>query len=517
MLCALLLCLSSSASAATYSVYACSGPGGQPLPNSSWLTSVANPSQTLAFSFGGACGDLSVSASPSDSYALGDGAEYVFDPPSGTTISGYSLTRSTAVDFSMPSGNPQVSAGVRETTGIIDVDRDCTDVVSDCIVPTSAASGSGLALSSLGVGVHCQESSGGCPAGSLNNFATSLASARVDLEDSTLPQVVALGGSLPASTSIAGAHNINVTSTDVGGGVERIELRIDGGAPSVLVPGGSCGQPYTLRQPCPSGFFASFNVDTRQLTNGLHIGSARSIDAAGNVSDSEAFAFTVTAGGKDANSLLPSNGTPAVERPLVRAERSLIAAARGRTVAVEGRLLTEQGQPIAGAKLQVTSLDLGVFDAEPRSLGEVTTSSTGHFAARVRSRGAQRVTVTFKPTATSLGTAVASTIVRENLTLSIKRSRARVKPRGRLTLSGRLGGAGDAAGGAPIEIDVKIGGTWRAVGVVETSSSGRYRWNYRFSRVTQPTRFTFRAQLRRNKSWPWPTKTSKRVRVLVAG
>jgi hypothetical protein len=162
------------------------------------------------------------------------------------------------------------------------------------------------------------------------------------------------------------------------------------------------------------------------------------------------------------------------------------------------------------------SLDLGVFNASAKSIGSITTTSNGRFSVRVKPNGAHRISVLFKPYPASIGTAVTSSIVREDLSLSVKRSKSRVKPGGKLTLNGVLDGAGSAADGAPVEIDARIGGSWRAVGVVEANSRGSYKWHYKFTRVKQPTQFTFRVTVRHNKVWPWPTETSKSVKVLVA-
>lgn len=511
----LLLFSNSSATAATYSVYACDGPEGQPLPNAAWVTSVNPPSETPKFNFSGSCGDLRVNSSVAQPLVSGARGGWVLDAPAGTAIAGYALDRWADVDFVAASGNPQVSAGIRESTGLLNDDRDCNVVTVDCSIAAGSVMRSGLALTRLAVGVRCA-SAAGCGAGTMTKLEAGLSSARVDLTDANAPVVTAMGGTLPGSIALAGAMTVEVSATDIGGGVARSELSIDGGAPLVRAPGGPCTEPYTVAQPCPSGLVSSFVIDTRTLTNGQHFASVHTIDAAGNISSERPFTFTITAGGNDPAVFLPINGNPAVERPVVRAEHSTVTARSGRSVVVEGTLTTAAGQPIAGATLEISSLDLGVFDAKPRALGTVTTTGDGHFSTTVRPRGAQRITILFRPTPSALGTAITTTIVRERLALVVKRSRARVPAGGRLRLSGRLSGAGAAAKGAPVEINVLIGRKWRAVGVVEARSSGTYRWNYRFTRVSRATRFSFRAVVRRNASWPWPTVTSKRVRV-VAG
>jgi hypothetical protein len=262
----------------------------------------------------------------------------------------------------------------------------------------------------------------------------------------------------------------------------------------------------------------SYDVNTATLPSGPHSAAVTTVDAAGNVSAASKFDFTVGSGGlaPPTNGTTPTNGSPAVEQPTARMEKPLVSSSSGKSVTVEGTLTTSSGAPIAGAVLDVISLDLGTFDAKSKSIGTVTTTSAGRFSVRVKPDGASRISVLFKPYPASIGTAVTSTIVREDLSLSVKRSKSRVKPGGSVTLSGTLDGAGSAADGTPVEIDARIGGSWRAVGVVEANSHGSYKWKYKFTRVKQPTRFTFRAIVRKNKSWPWPTETGKSVKVLVA-
>lgn len=517
--CLLALAIGGSAQAATYSVYACTGPTKDALPNSSWLTSVDDPSQTLFFTFGSICGDLSVRAKNTENFQEGDGASYVFDPPAGTSIVGYALTRAATVDFPTTDiFRPALTAGVREVSGGNIEDRDCDAVVADCVVPTGFVERTGVSLSQVSVGVHCEEATAaGCSAGYFDALSTQLVDARVDLDDPTAPRIASVSGSLPGSSAPAGVLSTSVTATDVGGGVSSIRLSVDGAAPVSAGAGGSCGQPYTLRQPCPSGLVRGIDLDTRQFQNGEHNVTVTAVDAAGNVSAPSEFRFTVSSGGTGGGGPQPSNGSPAVQQPSVRFEKSIISAATGKKeVLVEGTLTTPDGTPIANAVLDVTSLDLSEFGATARTIGTVTTSANGRFSVKVKPDGAHRITVIFKPTPDSLGTAVTSAVVRENLALSIKRSKARVKPRGSLTLSGKLTGAGSASDGAPVEIDARVGGKWRAVGVVETNSKGSWKWKYRFTRVKSSTRFTFRAIVRKNKTWPWPNEASKSVKVLVA-
>ncbi|MFT4049467.1 MAG: hypothetical protein QM648_06455 [Solirubrobacterales bacterium] len=508
----LALCFSSSASAASYSVYACQGPAAQALPNSAWLTSVNNPAQTLSFAFGAVCGDLSVNLSSAETFAQGDGAAYVFDPPSGTTISGYDIDGYSFIDFATGGSHPSFSAGVREIDGSSRADFGCDQSTIDCTVDPNHVIRSGLALTRLSVGVFCTAEDG-CGSIPFNDLSAALTNARVDIEDPSAPEIVAVSGSLPGSSGAAGQQTLDVTATDVGGGVASVAVSIDGHPAQTISSGGSCGEPYTLRQPCPSGVTPRFTIDTSALVDGAHTATIVATDAAGNESNPTTFAFNVSSGGAGPKA---ANGNPAVSVPTIRMVQSTVLSKGGRAAILAGRLTTSSGAPIAGATLEVSALDLGVYDAQERSLSSVTTDAAGGFSMRVGPSGARRFTFSFRPAPGAGITASASAVLRENLALTIRRSKARVKPRGLLTLSGRLSGAGSAAGGAPVEIDVKIGKRWRAVGVVDTSSRGSWKWRYRFTRVEQPTRFYFRAQVRRTTSWPWPTTLSSQTKVLVA-
>lgn len=508
----LLLCaFPPSARTAPYSVYACSGPGGVPLANSSWASSLPGTSQGSNFVFGTVC-PLTVTADTGNALPSGAGGEYGFDPPAGTSISGYRIERSAQVGFSGSGGGQSVSAGIREGAGSSYDDRDCIAVSVSCSFSSEAVERSGLALSRLALGAYCI-GPGSCPPGAIDLLGVTLASARVDIEDGAPPPTPVIAGSLPGSTSPGGIRSVSATAEDSGGGVRRIEFAVDGVTVAGDSPGGSCAEPYTLVRPCPESHAASFPLDTGGLAQGLHTGSVRAFDASGNASAAKDFAFNVTAAEGPGP---PSNGTPAVGRPVLRSSRSLLADARQRSLLVRGTLRSEQGEPIAGARLEVDTVDLAVFDSRVRPLGEVITAPDGSFVLRVRVRGAQRITFSFRPGPESPVTARSSTIVRERLSLSISRSKARVPAGGLLLLTGRLTGAGAAAAGAPVEIDARIGGQWRAVGVVEAGRRGEYRWRYRFVRVTEPTRFIFRALVRRSSAWPWPDEISRPVRV-VAG
>lgn len=504
------------ASAAQYSVYSCSGPLGEPLPNNAWTPFVSSGGDAANFSFNSSCGHIGVSADGSSALAAGERAGWVFEAPDGTVATGFSLDRFAA--FARTAATPPLAAGIHETMAASSRDVDCTatDTALNCQRNgVISHSGGDHLMVALDISVYCGASSG-CPAGSFSQLETQMSRARVDVEDAQAPTITSVSGTLPDSYAVAGPQSLAVTAADVGGGIAEVMLTIDGVPAGQAAAGGSCAKPYTEEQPCPSSLAHNFNVDTTTLAAGLHSGSVVATDAAGNVSAPHTFHFAVVQPATPPADVTPTNGSPAVADPVIRFEKRTVTVGSRKLVAIRGRVLTASGAPVAGATLEISALDLGVFNATPRPAGTITTNADGWFSVRVRPSGAQRWAVDFRPNAGAGVTGVASMTVRERLKVSAKRSRARVRPGGRLRITGKLSGAGAAAARTPVEIDVRINKRWRAVGVVDTRKGGRYVWNYRFTRVRKPTRFVFRTVVRSNSAWPWSSVKSKSVKVLVA-
>jgi hypothetical protein len=178
---------------------------------------------------------------------------------------------------------------------------------------------------------------------------------------------------------------------------------------------------------------------------------------------------------------------------------------------------TSAGAPLDGAVIEVTATS-AIGDASSASaLGTAKTDRRGGFKFKVKPKGARIVTFTYRSSANPNQSASASTLVRQRLALSAAVSKRRLVRGQSLTLSGRLSGTAGAAAGAPVEIDVRNGAKWQKVDVVTATAGGRFAWRHRFTRVTRPTLFTFRAIVRAGATWPWKSKASRGVTVLVNG
>ena len=97
--------------------------------------------------------------------------------------------------------------------------------------------------------------------------------------------------------------------------------------------------------------------------------------------------------------------------------------------------------------------------------------------------------------------------------VQLRALRQRIKPYGRMLLSGRIR-AGRLQRGALVEIQLRSGRGWRTIAVRRTNSTGMFRFRYRFRR-TAHARLAFRARVRPDNELPVKPLPSRTVRVRV--
>lgn len=531
----LLIVFAAPASAGTYTVWSCKGPSNETLPATAW-TQASTQLPLSSFEFNGTCasGGLSVATKQSSNYETGDSASLIFNAPADTVISDFSVQQQLRVTF-QGGGSGTYSSMLRQRDGGVSSAAGCSLSSTNCQVgfptPTTAVPFLGLPTAdSISMEISCNVAT--CPPGNGDvDVHARMVSSEVDLQDNIAPQVTSTTGSLLSSVAPPGFRDLTVGTVDSGGGVRRVSVAVDGGTPVIHETGGDCQEPYTLRVPCPLNLTSAFVINTTQLSVGAHSATVTVEDAAGESTAYGPYPFSVSEPppptpptppapspppqptGSDGLPL--TNGSPATERPSLVVTKRRIESRRGGTVHVTGTLHTPSGAPISGALVNATSIDIGDADATEQALVGVRTAADGTFSIPVSAKGAKRIRIGFSPRASAANTAVGVVIVRQALRLSVKRSRSRVRPRGRVTISGQLRGAGSAKKGAVVEIDARVRGKWRAVGVVETNSRGIYKWRYRFVSVRRTTKFKFRAIVRRSKAWPWPSKRGRSVTVRV--
>jgi len=451
------------AQAGTYDVWSCRDANGAPLSAAAWEPE-GRVTDTCASG-----GSLRVSP---------EGA-IRFSPPAGTRISGYELWRFAEDDTDWDDTKLIETVGTTPFTVSFGTKGDARNPLA----PANRFVAQHAPLDAVTFQVKCVDE--------CLNARMDLFRSRMTISDTTAPA---------ASAAVAGDDAVIVGGIDRGGGVAAMTLSLDGGPAQTLTTG--CAAPYTALQPCPGAADRAFAIDA---PSGSHTASGTVVDAAGNATAWGPLAITIARGGTN---LSPLNVAPASQE-VIKLTRRTLEHAPGGKVKLEGKLSSAAGAPIAGARLTVSSFDLGTDDAVPRALPAVTTGAGGAFSVTLVRDGAQRVTVT------SAAGATATATVRSNLAVTLASSRGRLVKGRVLTLHGKLRGAGASARGTVVTIESIVNGSWLPVGSARAKANGTFAWRYRFVHLARDTIFSFRAVVERAPGWPWASERSGRIKVRV--
>lgn len=189
-----------------------------------------------------------------------------------------------------------------------------------------------------------------------------------------------------------------------------------------------------------------------------------------------------------------------------------VRSPRNRRWTVAGRLVDGQGRPIAGARLNALRR---VSGRRWVARGLVRTRADGGFTQTLPPGPSRAVRFTYFPFGDSDAFRASNTATIDVFSpLTIRADRRVVTGRRIVTLSGRAGGELIPAGGLLVTLQgFQRGWGWRTFKTVRTSRSGGWRTSYRF-RATSG-RFSFRAIVPRQGSYPFITTTSAAVAVTV--
>jgi len=94
------------------------------------------------------------------------------------------------------------------------------------------------------------------------------------ISDTSVPTLTsAPGGSLLAGGALRGTKGVSFSASDVGGGIYKVGLRVDGRDEQLQVPdanGGRCAKPFRHMVPCKLSMSSSFTIDTTRIADGEH-------------------------------------------------------------------------------------------------------------------------------------------------------------------------------------------------------------------------------------------------------
>lgn len=498
------------ADAAGYTVWSCRAPDGSPIDAGAWRPGGTAGTRTDDCASGGA---LRAELAQTDGAASAVNG-YRFVAPNGATIERYRLWR--WVDVSATSDGSSYAAGISEADelGVQAFSSGCLVSPAGCSfgVPGNPLDASNLidvsgGFPGVAIAARCATATG-CTATSDPAASIALYRSAIDITDNDAPVVGGLVGTLFDPQAAVGRHSVLVPIVDVGGGIARTDLLIDGAVVQSVPTGGRCVEPYVVAEPCARQADRGFIVDTTGFGAGVHQAVVRAVDAAGNVTDSAATPFAVPA-----PVILPPPPDP-----IVVPQRALrISLARKVTLPEEerttGTARWADGSPASGVWLDVLAAPLGAPAGDLEWLSRVRVSASGSFTLP-KSRESRTLRV-MPADAADVATPADVDLVAP-LRARLKGPRGTVRNGGTATLRGTITGAGEAVEDLQVLVQAIVGGRWSTVDSVSPSESGSITWKYRFRRTVKRAAYRFRLVVPRTASLPWNTTVSPReiVRVL---
>jgi hypothetical protein len=318
---------------------------------------------------------------------------------------------------------------------------------------------------------------------------------------------LSVGGSALLRGSRRGIQTVRPLGSDVGAGVHRFLLQVNGEPVSAHTAPCRTAHGYALRlRPCPARWRTAFRVATaappfRQGPNLLRICSADYARGAGANRRCATRRMRV-------DNLCPVSATG--PGPRLRAH---VASKRGGKAAVRGRLRSASGVPLAGARVCVAAT-IPVRGAAERVVATPTTGPDGRFAARLPRGPNRRVRIAYWWDA--------GHVAERHLCLRVRaRPRLRIRP-GHPIRNGRRARfrvrlRGPAAARRWVRIKARVGKRWVEVRNGRTSARGVFRARYRFRSTTSRRRYAFRALVPKQRGYPYRRGHSRIRRVTVVG
>ena len=323
---------------------------------------------------------------------------------------------------------------------------------------------------------------------------------------------VALGGPAFGAGSRRGIQMVEPSATDVGGGVRRFLLQVNGEPVTARATRCRTVDGFALRlRPCPAHARAAFRMQTaaspfRQGPNLVRVCSADY--GLGTGANRACAARHVRI-----DNLCPISSAGPASQLQAHFSRSRRSAHGRRTVTVHGRLSSANGVPVAGARVCVaTRVPIG--GTRERVVATPITGSDGRLAAQLPPGPNRQVRLAYWWDADH--------VAERHLNLRVRaRPRLKLRPdhpihNGRhVRFKVRL--RGPAAGHRWVRIQARSGKRWIELRNGRTNRRGTYRARYRFHATTGHRRYAFRAFVPSQRGYPYRAGHSRTGHVTVVG
>jgi hypothetical protein len=182
---------------------------------------------------------------------------------------------------------------------------------------------------------------------------------------------------------------------------------------------------------------------------------------------------------------------------------------------ITGTLLGRDGQPIVGAKLDVTSTPQ-LMGAQASSLGQVATDAKGRFSYKLPAGVSRTIRFGYKRILEATTYAQTTEVVVQVIPkVTMKADRTSLRNKQAVSFTGKIAGA-PAGVRKIVELQALDGHRWRTFASTRVANKGgTFRYRYRFTRTARSTVYQFRAIVRSEKGWPFTTGQTQSLKVKV--
>jgi hypothetical protein len=347
--------------------------------------------------------------------------------------------------------------------------------------------------------------------------------AEVTLNESVLPAVTVVGGTLLSGSPQTGVRSVGYSASDSESGVARTEILLDDRVVAVRDFSGDRNRcAYASWNACQEAVSEEVAIDTRSVPDGTYVLGVRTTDAAGNTAVTRSGSITVSnqaPGGPSAVAPPPGSQTPdpptGIHVTHVNSTRTFVTSRLiryGSRATLRGVLRDPAGNPIPKAVVDVL-LQTERKNSNLRKVTSRTTDANGRFEYKTN-RGPSRL-VRFAYGLSSETATYAFTHdvkVKTSSGVTLHTSRTLLRNGQSVRFYGTIRGNKQRK---VLEVQVRQRGRWDTIASVRSDSKGRWSWRYRFKRTYEPTRYAFRARVRTESGFPYATGHSRQRTVRV--
>lgn len=356
------------------------------------------------------------------------------------------------------------------------------------------------------------------PGGSI--AAHYLVATEVDL---SAPKVAAVEGTLLAGGVVRGHQTIAGEATDVGGGLSRIEVQVNGLAAAPATPGACAlasvanrsytGIVATSPTPCPARLPGSWVVNTaappfHEGENSVQV-CASDLATVGSPNTTCTTPHAVSVNNTCTES--PVSGGQNLSANFAKTNGETVTVGFGQGAEVKGQLADAAGDPIPGATICVEAQTEGA-PGEPAAIATATTDAGGQFSYELPAGPNRRILIGYRHDAFQVGHTI-SYAAHSQPTVQLRPGR--VHEGDQVQITGMLPGPSSAGRVVVLQASALHGHRWLTFRKATTGPRGGFRADYRFGKTTQTITYKIRAVVPLQNGYPYAAGQRKPARVKV--